>query len=89
MCYCPKGTNRKQTGKNEYVCEKPPPPLTCKGGKISRGKCYCPKGTELKKVGDNAYVCEKKVPQLQSTPPTNVEPQEVDPKLLKKLPRLQ
>ena len=88
-CYCPKGTTRKQTGKNEYVCEEPPPPLTCKGGKISRGKCYCPKGTELKKVGDNAYICEKKVPQLQSTPPTTVEPQQVDPNLLKKLPRLQ
>ena len=45
QCFCPKGTERKQTGTYAYECVKPPPPITCKGGSVKDGVCYCPKGT--------------------------------------------
>ncbi|MEZ5875814.1 MAG: hypothetical protein R3D30_13695 [Hyphomicrobiales bacterium] len=56
-CYCPKGTEQKQTGPNAYKCVSTVPPLTCSGGSVKNGQCYCPKGTEKKQTGNNAYTC--------------------------------
>jgi len=90
QCFCPKGTERKQTGTYAYECVKPPPPITCKGGSVKDGVCYCPKGTARKQTGKYAYACEKTAPPpTQSGPSTTLPELKIDPKLLKKIPRLQ
>ena len=87
-CFCPKGTERKQTGTNAYACVKTaPPPPACTGGTVQKGQCICPKGTERKQTGTNAYTCVKTAPQ--SGPSTTIPELKIDPRLLKKFPRLQ